>query len=220
MADHQFQFVNVGSTTPCRISREAILRPIFPVLYPKTRRGIIKRVHQLVEIWRDKIDLLRGEGWKPTQGITNQYTRNCPPSFVFDNFARPLRLCGNWRICPWCWGREVAEDIWHRLEPVFSDENRKLRGDDEKGLYKLIGNIVEDRLPLTAPVSKVAAWTAMHMEISKRRVPKDALGAAFVAVEYPGCDEDCSRFSVRTLALIPGNTPSCDVALDWTISPA
>ena len=138
-------------------------------------------------------------------GIRNQYTRNCPPSFVFcDPYRRGLQLCQNWRICPWCWGREIAEGTYNCVASAFFGPDRKRRVIDGREVtYRLASHTLRDKVSMNQPVDLLVDRTMAHMDKARRELPRNALGSIIVGIEYPDVNEGFWVSEVRTLAMVP-----------------
>lgn len=73
--------------------------------------------------WRGRMNALRASGWKRfSKGKEWLFAQTCPPVTVKTN--KPLRVCHEYLICPFCWTRYYARELFGRVEFAMYGSNR------------------------------------------------------------------------------------------------
>lgn len=119
----QFDFKKVRRYAIDRVARYA-LQSVLPgrVVEPGTGKdedeAVFEATRQLMQSWRNRVLLLRREGWDRTKSSLWLEMMNCPPVGVFTDKTRPWR-CKQTQICPFCWCRAYAYETWLRLRYAY-----------------------------------------------------------------------------------------------------
>jgi hypothetical protein len=115
MTDQAYTYSWIPHGYGARLQRQAVLYPL--VGRAGKPEQIVTRTIQLVNIWRARLYSLSKIGWYPgANSKDTQYTRNCPPGFVYT--TPHTRQCKFRSFCPFCYARWVYE-IWRRLDETF-----------------------------------------------------------------------------------------------------
>lgn len=86
-----------------------------------------KIAHAILNIqkqWRVRLMDLRAEGWLRFSTPKDfNYAMNCPPVSVLTNQLQ-LTCCREYRVCPFCWARSYARDLYLAAEYAVYGNNR------------------------------------------------------------------------------------------------
>jgi len=78
---------------------------------------------KLIEQWRDRVYVLRSEGWKRPTGKNLIYTLNCPPIGVLTD--KKTRPCNQYAVCPFCWSRHYVQETFDALKYAYFSRDAK-----------------------------------------------------------------------------------------------
>jgi hypothetical protein len=87
-------------------------------------QGIVKATLLVQQQWRGRMALLRGHGWsRLAKQDSWYYALNCPPVGVATN-RTSMRCCREYKICPFCWARTYARELYCAVECACYGHNR------------------------------------------------------------------------------------------------
>lgn len=229
MALIRFEPQYVPDSYSARVRRFAVLDRIWPP--SKNDVEIMDRNEKTVWLWRGCLRRLAANGWRPRNSNRSLFwAKNCTPTFAF---CRPQsRPCGLEQLCPFCYGRHVAE-LWANIDrgvmaeagtgqwklverefhSHFTFEGQKLTV--EEALMRLPGRHVNLEEEVYPPELRAYAANALRLTLARsaeRRAVRirhiDPRGALCTLTVEPWYDS--WHFVSRLLLLVPQDFPLPD----------
>jgi hypothetical protein len=93
-----------------------------------------KALRRLNAKWRSRLTELRRLGWKTAKGSAWEKHVNCPPPFAYT--TQQARHCRASLICPFCWSRMIAADLFDKVE--WSIFGSTIKAESEPDPYDIV----------------------------------------------------------------------------------
>jgi hypothetical protein len=179
----------------------AVVRPFYDGRLSKTMRGfppaqIGTALYQMFHQRHQQLLALRELGWTPADNGLRTY---CLPGIA--HFNVKLQSCCLRTWCPFCWAREVVNNVYHRVHTA-------LYYDHVDGWSRRVKRLGVLEVTTLDEVSYDHSAKALFGSIKWRRkflrdTAPEALGSLYISTVEPG--EEYWLVSTRLLCLVPEN---------------